>query len=352
MGKLYLDSDIKEVIENLGDTARAFEGKTILLTGGRGFLGRYFTAVFHRMNREVFQTPCRVIAADNLITSGEGRTESEEAPADVFIEHNVIQPLSIDEPVDYIMHAAGIASPYYYRKYPIETLEVATHGTRNMLDLAREKGARLVFFSSSEIYGDPDPNSVPTTEDYRGNVSTLGPRACYDEGKRVGETFCRVYFDYFQLSNSIIRPFNVYGPGMGEHDYRVLPNFANRIAGGKPLLIYGTGRQTRTFCYVSDAITGFLRVLADGHPGEAYNIGNPAPEVSMLDLAEHIRKALQRPIEVERVDYPASYPPDEPQRRCPDISKAQAHLGYAPKVGLAEGLRRFFSWTGEVYTGE
>jgi len=193
---------------------------------------------------------------------------------------------------------------------------------------------------------------VPTSESYRGNVASLGPRACYDESKRLGETLCYIYHHTYGVKATMVRPFNVYGPGMQERDYRVLPNFAARIKAGLPLRLYGHGRQTRTFCYVTDAIVGFLSVLVDGLPGEAYNIGNPKPEVSMFELAHWTEKAVGRKIKRQLVEYPESYPADEPNRRCPDISKARLQLGFEPSVGLAEGLTRFFRWTDLHYTGE
>lgn len=352
MENFCLESDIAEIVERLGDSAGAFEGKTILLTGGRGFLGKYFSAVFELLNQQVYSRPCKLIAVDNLITAG--NTENKAPQKDenyTFLQHDVIQPFHPTEPIDYILHAAGIASPFYYRKYPMETLEVAVWGTKNMLELARIHNAKLLFFSSSEIYGNPEPPYVPTPESYRGNVSSLGPRACYDESKRLGETLCRIYHESYGVGCQIVRPFNVYGPGMGERDYRVLPNFASRIIGGHPLHVYGTGLQTRTFCYVVDAIMGFLKVLDEGVPGEAYNIGNKTPEISMIDLVEMIRKATIRKVELVKVDYPDSYPPDEPLRRCPDLTKACLHLNYSANVNLEDGLQRFFSWAEGVYTG-
>jgi UDP-glucuronate decarboxylase len=246
---------------------------------------------------------------------------------------------------------AGIASPYYYRAYPLETLDVAVLGTRRLLDIARRCGSRMVYFSSSEIYGDPDPRHVPTLESYRGNVSALGPRACYDESKRLAETLCWIYHERFGTQATIVRPFNVYGPGMKEKDYRVLPNIASRVRGGLPVHVYGTGRQTRTFCYATDAVRGFLLALLKGNPGEAYNIGNPVPEISMMDLVKTVSRVLGRRVPMQRIDYPDSYPADEPMRRCPDITKARLQLGYEPRVPLEEGLKRFFSWTQTAYRG-
>lgn len=347
MGYL-LDSDIAEICAGLGEEARAFAGRRILITGARGFLGRYFTDVFLRLNATVLRDPCEIIAIDNMITSGElGR----DLPVDrnyAYVNHDAIKPFYPERPFHYIIHAAGIASPYYYRKWPLETLEVATTGLKNVLEMAKASSARLIFFSSSEIYGNPDPKFVPTKEDYNGYVSCLGPRSCYDESKRLGETLTRIYAEKFSVRASIIRPFNVYGPGMQKADYRVLPNFMAKVLSDEPVIVYGNGTQTRTFCYVTDAIEGFLRVLLKGEAGEPYNVGNPQPEVTMLQLVEHLGRAINVDVKHIVQEHPSSYPADEPQRRCPDITKVSA-LGYEPKVGLTEGLSRFYNWAREAY---
>ena len=189
-------------------------------------------------------------------------------------------------------------------------------------------------------------------ESYRGNVSCQGPRACYDESKRVDETLCYIYHTANGTETNTIRPFNVFGPGMQETDYRVLPNFASRIKAGKPLNVYGSGNQTRTFCYITDAIAGFLLVIIKGVPGEAYNIGMPEPEISMLDLVARIQAVSGRKVAHNIIEYPDSYPADEPIRRAPDIRKARLQLGFDPRVDLDEGLRRFLSWTDAAYSGD
>ena len=346
------DRDIAEIAAGLGESAKRFAGSTVLLCGGHGFFGHYFVGLFRRLNERVLDKPCKLLVLDNHITSGKVQADAAARNGYRFIPHDIIKPIAVDEPIDYIVHAAGIASPYYYRKYPLETLEVATTGTKHLLTLARDhKVKSCVFFSSSEIYGDPDPAHVPTNEAYRGNVSCHGPRACYDESKRLGETLCMIFHEISGVPTKVVRPFNVYGPGMRETDFRVLPNFASRIVGKRPLNVYSTGKQTRTFCYVTDAITGFTKVLLDGTPGHAYNIGNPVPEVSMLDLVAAIERVLGRALDVHLVAYPDSYPPDEPQRRCPDITKAARQLSFKPSVDLNEGLRRFMEWATVNYTG-
>jgi len=343
--------DIVEIAENLGEDTKLFDGKNILISGGRGFLGRYFMAVFNYLNENILDESAKIFIVDNFITSGILGDELSDYDNVTFINKDAIKPLNLqlDCNLDFVIHAAGIASPYYYRAHPLETLDVATIGTRNMLDLSLKHGAKFTFFSSSEIYGDPDPQYIPIPESYRGNVSISGPRSCYDISKRLGETLCYIYQTNLGQHTNIIRPFNVYGPGMQKNDYRVLPNFASNIKNNKRLKIYGTGDQTRTFCYVSDAISGFLRVIAKGVYGEPYNIGNPTPEISMLGLVQKMEQVLSEDFKYDLIDHPDSYPADEPQRRCPDISKAQLQLDFQPKVTLDKGLVKFFNWALETY---
>lgn len=345
-----LDSDIEEIATGLGDITQAFAGKRILITGARGFLGRYFTDVFLRLNAGLLNEPCEIVALDNLVTSGQLGAELPKDRSYAFVNHDVIKPFYPERPVDFVLHLAGIASPYYYRKWPLETLEVATSGLKNMLELTKSNNARLLFFSSSEIYGDPDAAHVPTKESYNGYVSCLGARACYDESKRLGETLVRIYNTQFGTKGMMVRPFNVYGPGMQKLDYRVLPNFGAKILAGESVQVYGTGHQTRTFCYVTDAIRGFLQVLVNGLPGEPYNVGNPEPEISVLKLVEIIAREMpELNVKYQVVEHPDTYPADEPQRRCPDITKARLQLGYEPRVPIEDGLRRFFLWAKNAY---
>lgn len=352
MTNFLLKDDIHQIVNNLDDISNRFSGKRILLTGGRGFLGRYFMEIFNQINEEVLEDKMQVIVLDNLITAGKEGSEIPNYKNIEFINHDVIKKFKYAGKIDYIIHAAGIASPYYYRAYPLETLKVAIDGTENMLELAESNSANLIFFSSSEIYGDPDLKNIPTKESYKGNVSCTGPRACYDESKRVGETLCNIFHNIRGVHTNTIRPFNVFGPGMQETDYRVLPNFTSRIKANIPLQIYGTGNQTRTFCYVSDAMEGFIRVILDGVPGESYNIGNPNPEISVVELIKKMELILGKKVNYNIVDYPDSYPADEPNRRCPDILKARIQLKYRPKVDIDEGLRRFILWSDKVYEGK
>jgi UDP-glucuronate decarboxylase len=200
-----------------------------------------------------------------------------------------------------------------------------------------------LLFSSSEIYGDPEPEAVPTPETYYGYVSTLGPRACYDESKRLGETIAMVYQQQYGAPVIIVRPFNVFGPGMKHNDRRVIPMFTYEALNRRPLPVHADGRQTRAFCYISDAICGLIRTLLRGRPGEAYNIGNSTNEISMRDLA-NLYKELVPGASFRCVSYPDNYPSGEPQRRCPDLTKATQQLGYVFKIDLKTGLSRFIEW--------
>ncbi len=346
-----VQQDINRIAGLIKKEAKDFEGKTILISGGFGFLGSYFLGVFERLNEKVLKKPCRIISVDNYITSQKDNILGDFSDKNLFSkQHDITKPIKIKEPVDYIIHAAGIASPVYYMKYPLETIEVASSGTKNLLELARQKKVKsFLFFSSSEIYGDPDPKFIPTPETYRGNVSSTGPRACYDESKRIGETLCLVYHRLYNLPIKIVRPFNVYGPGMRPDDHRVMPKFLTNALRSEALPVHGSGRQTRTYCYISDAITGFIKILLSKKEGEVYNIGNDKNEINLLQLAKLVAELFHHKIKVARIPYPAGYPGDEPNRRCPNIAKARKNLGYKPLVDVRTGLARLIIWYRDSY---
>lgn len=350
--RLVLDSDIQEIVTRTEVSLKRLSGKSLLLTGAAGFLGTYFNQVFINLNtmlRNSGLAPVQVTAVDSFITGGSIDEVSGANEDVVWLSRDLSVDASFDSKFDYILHCAGIASPEHYRANPLKTIDVTIRATRELLEKAKNEGSRMVFFSSSEIYGDPTPENVPTVEAYRGNVSTRGPRACYDESKRLGETLCWVYQTYFDVHVSVVRPFNVYGPGMLPRDYRVLPNFATSVSKGLPLNIYGSGNQTRTFCYVTDAIVAFLEVLISVENPDVFNVGNPSPEISMIDLAKLVSSISNHAPGAHVVAYPETYPEDEPNRRCPDISKLKETLGYVPSVDLETGLTRFLSWTKTNY---
>ena len=273
-------------------------------------------------------------------------------------------PLPADMPdFDYIIHAAGIASPTYYRMHPLETMDANINGLRNLLDhtvAQRERGRPVrgfLFYSSSEIYGDPTPDAIPTPETYRGLVSCTGPRACYDESKRYGETLCVAFAQVHGLPVAMARPFNNYGPGMKITDGRVIADFARNILEGRDIVLLSDGSPTRTFCYVADAVAGYYKVLALGEPGEPYNIGVEGPEISMLELAQRVGAAGRELFGYAGTvtaaqSQEAVYLVDNPARRRPAIDKARARLGYDPSIGIEEGLRRTLLWYRDNQGGE
>ncbi len=350
MGNNIVLEDIKTIAESLNHVANKLSGKTLLITGGAGFLGNYFLLTIDYLNKNVLSQPCRVMSVDNFITGSKYNIEENENF--IPIKHDITNPLKIEGDVDYIIHAAGIGSPKFYRIYKIETIDVGVLGTKNMLSLAKEKNCRsFMFFSSSEVYGDPDPRFVPTPETYNGNVSCTGPRSNYDESKRLGETLCIAYHEMHKVPVKMARPFNVYGPGMRQDDYRVIPNFVSNALAGNDLPVYGDGTQTRTFCYITDAVSGFLRILLSDYNKESFNVGNENDEISMLSLANLIAELFDQKIKVHLVPgLNDAYGKSDPKRRCPDLTKMRSLFGYKAQVSLKDGLKRFIGWAAEEYT--
>src|SRR3989338_9630500 len=239
MSEKIVKKDIATIAQGLGEEAIKFEGKTILMSGAGGFLGKYIVGTLAHLNDTVFKKPCRVISVDNYITGVRHPHFNYQGRSDILdVWADVGYPLPVREDVHYIIHGAGLASPVYYKKYPLETIESAVSGVKNLLELARKNKSLegFLFFSSSEIYGDPDPSSIPTPETYHGYVSSVGPRACYDESKRLGETIATIYFEQFGIPTKIVRPFNVFGPGMGYADRRVLPMYAYKALNSEGIL--------------------------------------------------------------------------------------------------------------------
>lgn len=343
-GSKIIAEDIENLAKALLDYKDFFAGKTFLITGAGGFLGKYMVLLLRYLNEHVLEQKASGILIDNFITGYEQQVVEDENLT--FKKHNVIQPFLTAQPIDYIIHAAGIASPVYYTKFPIETMDVGTIGTRNMLELAREKKVKsFLFMSSSEVYGDPDGHYVPTPETYNGNVSITGPRACYDESKRFGETLCLAFWRVFNIPVKIVRPFNVYGPGIRPDDYRVLPNFIEHALRKEPLPIHGDGKNTRSFCYINDEIEAVFKLLFSDANGEALNVGNPEPEISINDLAHLVAASMLYQVDILHIDPPhAVYASSDPKRRCPDISKLQATVDFKPAYGLDEGLNRTIQW--------
>jgi UDP-glucuronate decarboxylase len=333
-------------------------GQRLLVTGGAGFLGYYLVQSITHWNEHFSpQNKIDLTVWDNFSRGVPGwLTNLQETRRLKLAKRDLRDPLPGDMgDIPWIVHAASIASPTIYRQDPIGTMDANIVGLRNLLDYAlRQKQAGkpisgFLFFSSSEIYGDPDPANIPTPETYRGYVSCTGPRACYDEAKRYGETLCVNFARQHGIPVKCARPFNNYGPGLKITDGRVLPDFCRNVLAGEDIVMFSDGKATRTFCYDADSIMGYYRILVNGRPGEAYNIGVETPEISMRELADKV-VALARDLVgytgkvVQKTSNDADYLVDNPNRRCPVITKARDQIGYRPTITLDEGLRRSLLW--------
>ena len=296
----------------------------LLVTGAAGFLGSHLCDRLLADGHEV-------IGMDNRVSGQmENLNDAFENSLFRFHDHDVTEFIHVSGELDAVLHLASLASPVFYRDHPIKTLKVGALGTHKTLGLAREKDATYLFTSTSEVYGDPEVNPQP--EDYRGNVDSYGPRSCYDESKRYGESLVRAYRDKHNLDVRVARIFNTYGPRMRLDDGRVIPNFMKQALTQQDLTVYGDGSQTRSFCHVDDMIEG-LATLLESDIQDPVNIGNP-DERTIKELAKLV-------IEVTKSESGITYeelPPQDPQVRRPDISKARSELGWKPGVGLCEGL--------------
>ena len=263
-----------------------------------------------------------------------------------------IENIAGAQEINFAIHMASIASPTFYRLYPIETVEANVWGLRRLLDFYKDKNlAGFLFFSTSEIYGDPPAEKIPTDENYNGNVSATGPRACYDESKRFCETLCRLFSQIYNMPIGVVRPFNNYGPGMKITDKRVPADFAKNIIDGKDIKILSSGSPRRTFCYIADAVAGYLKVLLHGEY-DYFNIGIDNPEISIAEFAEIYREIGEKIFNYKgKIIYSLSddkeYLTNNPQRRCPNIEKARQILHYEPTITVYEGVERFFNFLKE-----
>jgi UDP-glucuronate decarboxylase len=333
-------------------SGKSFTNTTIVITGFAGFLGYYFVQFFLTQNIK------RLILLDNFILRKPSWLAAIESDSRVTIlTFDISKDDYAGNPIfaeaDYVVHMASIASPMFYRRYPLETIESNILGLRILLEYYKTstKLKGLLFFSSSEIYGDPDPACVPTPEDYYGNVCCTGPRSCYDESKRIGETLCYCYAQVHGMPIGVARPFNNYGPGMDITDKRLPADFAKAIIANEDIVILSDGRPKRTFCYITDAIDGYLRMLTRGKY-DYFNIGIDAPEISVRDMAGIYRDVATTIFGYSKtIQYQTSedvdYLTNNPNRRCPDISKARNILGYDPQIAPEEGVRRYLQFLKE-----
>ena len=345
---LINQNDLEYQFNQLKGELNKLKNKKILITGGLGFLGYNFLNFFNYLN---------IKKNYNVKVDVYDVVEKKNLPQwfilyDKNISYkkcNIIKQKKFKN-ADYIIHAASIASPTYYRKYPLETMDANVIGLRNLLEFYKKKNIKgLLFFSTSEIYGDPDNKNIPTKETYRGNVSCTGPRACYDESKRYGETLCVNFYKKWKTPIKIVRPFNNYGPGLNINDKRVIPDFSKNILNKQNIVLFSNGKPSRTFCYISDAIIGYIKILIKGKAGESYNIGNNKPEISMKELAILMIKVANKKYNyrgklVIRQSKDKNYLVDNPNRRCPDLSKSRKELNFNPKINLLIGINKTLEW--------
>jgi UDP-glucuronate decarboxylase len=333
-----------EYIVNYNLPWHNFEGKTILISGANGFLPSYMVETLLYLNDIRFKNKTKII----------GIVRNKEKSLARFLEHkdrvdfriivqDVCKPIYINEPVDYIIHAASQASPKYFGKDPVGTLSPNILGTYNLLELAKENKIKsFLFFSSGEVYGEVDENQIPIKEDDYGYVNPIMVRSCYAESKRMGETMCVSWFYQHGVPAKIIRPFHTYGPGMNLDDGRVFADFVSDVVNKRDIVMKSDGSAKRAFCYLSDATAGFFTVLLKGNDGEAYNVGNDKAELSIIDLANILvnlfpEKEL-KVIKKEEAEH-GGYIKSKIIRSCPDISKIRT-LGWEPIYSIEEGFKR------------
>lgn len=336
--------DFTPAVEMLRPHAALLAGKKIICTGTNGFLGKWVLGIVAELNKSVLKEPCKLIAVDLKKPSLEEQAEIGGGEFITYVAHNLTEKFKglLDSRLDYVIHMAGIASPHHYKIRPLETIDVALEGSRGMLEIAKEHGARYLFCSSSEVYQTASEN--PTPETYIGAIPSNTSRSCYDVSKLMGETLAHVYSDQFNLNTGVIRIFNSMGPGLAEMDHRILPRIASSVVRKKKLTVFSNGvLPSRTYCPVANTASGLFLALINGKPREIYNIGLDKPELTVVGLIERINTNLELNIDWELASAPEVYL-SEPLRRCPDIAKARAELGYEPLVTLDEGLKSFFDW--------
>ncbi len=300
-------------------------GVRVLVTGGSGFIGSHLCDA-------LLSGGTRVLCLDNLFSGSKRNIEAHlQRPDFEFIRHDIVEPILLE--IDQIYNLACPASPVYYQRNPVKTVKANVIGTLNCLGIAKRVGARILQASTSEVYGDPDVH--PQSEDYWGHVNPVGPRSCYDEGKRVAETLMVDYHRQNGVEIRIARIFNTYGPRMSVEDGRVVSNFIVQALRGEPITVYGDGSQTRSFCYVSDLVGGLLALMQTPDLFEPVNLGNPS-EISILELAETVRDRIESGSDIVF----SHLPQDDPTQRKPDIALAREKLGWEPRVSLSEGLDR------------
>lgn len=336
----------EDIIKSIGiDTLEEFANKTILILGGSGFLGSLYKLFFLFCNKKnILSMPCKVISIDNYIKgtvtiNDELKNENLE-----ILNHDLTVPLSLklnNKKIDFILNCSGNASPQQYEKFPLETMDISSIGTRHMLELALVHKAKILNFSSSEVLGTPEDKDIPTNEDVIPKIHSMNKRAPYDIGKLFIEGLSWTFKFKYNVDCKVVRPFNIIGR-FHKNDYRVLPNYLNKILNDEIINVYKPGTQTRTFCYYTDFLVGTLLVLLRGE-NLLYHIGNDQNEINMYDLAIKIQNLVGKSNLVKLVETPEVYK-HEPLRRCPSIEKAKNELGYNPSINIDDALNRIYEW--------
>jgi UDP-glucuronate decarboxylase len=348
---LVVNEDLEYIHQIVGQR-KEWKEATIIVTGCAGFLGYYIMLYLVRYADKLSLK--KIIGLDNFMLGKppwlEQLARAHQGILDLItfdISRDRLDQVAGADQASYVIHGASVASPTFYRQYPLETIDANIWGLRNLLEYYRGSTSLrgLLFFSSSEIYGDPGPTDIPTAEAYRGYVSCVGPRACYDESKRFGETLCYVFSRHYNLPITIARPFNNFGPGMRLEDLRLPADFARCVLEQRDIIILSDGTPTRTFCYVADAVAGYLLCLL--YPSfDIFNIGTESPEISVREFGRIYQAAAKELFlydgdVVYQQSTDSDYLVDNPNRRCPVISKAREKLGYNPMISVEEGVRRY-----------
>lgn len=319
--------------------------KNILITGCSGFIGNYLiNTLLNKKIKNEFKIYGVDIIKPKLFKDRRNKNL-------YFFKKDLfkIKSFKLNKKIDLVIHLAGIPSPSFYKLKPIETFYLNSELCKIFLDFSKLKKCKFVYFSSSEIYGNPDLKNIPTKESYEGRVSSVGDRSCYDESKRAGETYTSIYKNLYNLKCNIIRPFNFYGNGMRQNDKRVIPQFFSTAIKRKKIFPFSNGKQTRSYCHIIDAIPQIINVCFYGKDF-IYNIGNSSEEISALDLAKKVKKIItNKTILIKNIPYPNSYPSIEPRRRCPDISKLKNEFKYKPTININLGLKYFYEYASKTF---
>jgi UDP-glucuronate decarboxylase len=350
--------DLKTISDEIKEFYPKISGSVFLITGPESLLGSYIVDVLAYLNdQKLLEKPCKIIGLQRTATTKDSRLGHLLNRKDVvLIQHDAIFPFSPSEKIDYIIHAAGRSAPAVFQSDPLGTIDVNVKGLRWLLDYSRKNTVKsLLYMSSGEIYGNPSVENIPTTETYNGNVSTLAPRACYIESKRLCETLCAVYHRLYSIPAKIARPFIIYGPGLLKTDKRVMAEFINSGINKHPIEMLNEGKDTRSYCYITDGTIAFFKLLFSEFNADPFNIASDLEEISIKNLAKLVHELCGITESVKVKESPdvlvtsTKFVKDAPNRVFPDISKAKKLLGYMPKVFIKEGLSNTISWNKEYY---